>query len=474
MRINHNIAALKAATTLNRNNNAMVSATERLSSGYKINKAADNPAGMAISRKMKTQIAALDRASGNAADGVSVIQTAEGAINEVQSIVQRMRELSVQAANGTNTPEDRQTIQQEIVQLKEEINSISEKVEFNTKKLLDGSIDRVSYSSSDNANLVYLSDEVDIQDYKITVSKNPEKAKLEAEEAVKTAETCPGGVLMINGVSVTIQPGSSVTEVFETIRNGAEATNIELSMVGADGNPADIETAGAKLQFTSVEYGSNKSVEISSGSNELLDYLGLTNTSLKANGENAAVSLDRTKGFSSTATTNVNGDIATITDSNGFTMKIRIDESTVTAGPETITISVKDAGPMKLQIGASEGQTMEVRIPAITTETLGVTNLNLSTQEGAQEGIKQLDDALTEVSKIRAKLGAYQNRLEHTITNLDSSNLNLTDALSRIEDTDMAAEMTKFTQYQVLVQAGTSMLSQANELPQQVLSLLQG
>ncbi|MDO5291174.1 MAG: flagellin [bacterium] len=474
MRINHNIAALKAANTLNRNNNAMVSATERLSSGYKINKAADNPAGMAISRKMKTQIAALDRASGNAADGVSVIQTAEGAISEVQSIVQRMRELAVQAANGTNTQEDRQTIQQEISQLKEEINSISTKVEFNTKKLLDGSVDRVSYSSNDNVNLIYLSDEVDVQDYNITVTKNPEKANLEAEKAISTTGTCPGGSLTINGVTVTIEAGSSVSDIFETLRNGAEASNIEVSMVGADGAPASVDTAGAKLQFSSIEYGSSKSVEISSGSNELLEYLGLTNTSLTARGEDAGVSLDRANGFSSTATAKVNGDIATITDSNGFTMKIRINESTVKVDAETVTISVKDAGTMKLQIGASEGQTMEVRIPAITTETLGITNLNLSTQDGAQEGIQQLDDALTEVSKVRAKLGAYQNRLEHTITNLDSSSLNLTDALSRIEDTDMAAEMTKFTQYQVLVQAGTSMLSQANELPQQVLSLLQG
>lgn len=477
MRINHNIAALKAANILNKNNNGMVSATERLSSGYKINKAADNPAGMAISRKMKTQIAALERSSDNAADGVSVIQTAEGAINEMQSIVQRMRELSVQAANGTYTDEDRATIQAEVEQLKSEVNSIAEKTEFNTKKLLDGSVDRKSYSDNDKINLVYLSDEVDIEDYKVTVSKNPEQAKLTADGKFGSGTTCPEGSISINGVEVKIQAGTTTEDAYAAIRDAAATANINVTLVHATtGAETTVYDPNAVLKFTTIEYGSNNSVEITSSSNDLLDYLGLTNASLKATGVDASVSLDRTTGFSNTATVKVDGDMVTITDADGFKMKIRVDADTIPAGSTSANaqISVLDAGPMTLQIGASEGQTMEVRIPAMTTETLGITNLNLATQKGAEKGIGLLDEALSEVSKVRAKLGAYQNRLEHTITNLDDAGLNLQDALSRIEDTDMAAEMTKYTQYNVLVQAGTSMLSQANELPQQVLSLLQG
>lgn len=474
MRINHNIAALKTAKILNRNNNAMVSSTERLSSGYKINKAADNPAGMAISRKMRTQIQALERASDNAADGISVVQTAEGAIGEIQSIIQRMRELSVQAANGTNTDDDRETIQQEITELKNEINNIAKTTEFNTKSLLDGSCDRKSFSTNESTSLVYLSDGVDIKDYTLTITGNPAKAELIGASAVDTTAAVPEGTINVNGIDIHIKAGSTMDEVYETIRTSCEKANIEVSLVDNSGQSVAVGTKDAMLQFASVECGSSKQITITSDSKDLLDHLGLTNTSLTAKGEDAKVSLG--DGFSTTATTSVSGDIVTITDLNGFKMKIRVDENTVSAGQPSVEtkISVLDAGPMTLQVGAAEGNTMELRIPAVTTETLGITNINLATQDGASEAISTLDDALTEVSKIRAKLGAYQNRLEHSITNLDDAGLNLTEALSRIEDTDMAAEMTKYTQHSVLVQASTSMLSQANELPQQVLSLLQG
>lgn len=477
MRINHNIAALKAANSLNKNNSKMMSATERLSSGYKINKAADNPAGMAISRKMKTQIAALDRASSNAADGISVIQTAEGAVNEIQAIMQRMRELSVQSANGTNTAEDRATMQAEISQLQEEINSIASKTEFNTKKLLDGSVDRKSYCNSDKISLISLSDEVDVKDYNITVTANAEQAKLTAAGAMNTTAVCPEGTLNINGAEVKIEAGSTPTEIFEAIRGAAEAANIDATFVDAAGNEVAFGTPNAKLQFTSVEYGASKTVEITSSSNELLTHLGLTNASLTEKGKDVEVSIPADSGFSATATVRTNGDVVTITDARGFSMKIRVGDDTVdatTGTPVDIKISVLGAGPMGLQVGASEGQKMEVRIPTISTETFDIDNINLATQKGAEEAIAKMDAAIDEMSGIRAKFGAYQNRLEYTITNLDSASLNMQDSLSRIEDTDMATEMTRYTQYNVLVQAGTAMLSQANELPQQVLALLQG
>lgn len=474
MRINHNIAALKTANVLNRNNKAMIGCTERLSSGYKINKAADNPAGMAISRKMKTQIQALERASDNAADGISVIQTAEGALSETQSIIQRMRELAVQSANGTNTDEDRATIQQEIEELKKEVNNIAKTTEFNTKSLLDGSCDRKSFSTNESTSLLYLSDGVDVKDYSLEITKNPSKAVVQGASAINTTDAMPGGTINVNGIDITIEAGSSLAEAFEKIRTTCENANIEVAVVNTSGESVGLGEADSRLQFSSVEYGASKTVEIKSDSSALLNFFGLTNASLTASGEDAKVTLG--DGFSKTATVSVDGDVATITDFNGFKMKIRIDEFTLAAGEtsKATTISVLDAGPLTLQVGAAEGDSMELRIPAVTTETLAISNINLGTSEGASSAISALDGALTEVSKVRAKLGAYQNRLEHSITNLDNAGINLSEALSRIEDTDMAEEMTKYTQYNVLVQASTSMLSQANELPQQVLSLLQG
>lgn len=171
MRINHNISALKTNNILGKNNKALEKSLERLSSGYRINCAADDAAGLAISQKMKTQIAGLNQAARNASDGISVIQTAEGALIEVEEMLQRMRELSVQAANGSNTDDDRKALQDEVEQLKAEINRISDTTEFNTKKLLNGTVDRRSYSDNANVKLISLSDTVNVKSYTFEVEK---------------------------------------------------------------------------------------------------------------------------------------------------------------------------------------------------------------------------------------------------------------------------------------------------------------
>ena len=173
MRINHNISALNTNNILGKNDSALGKSLERLSSGLRINRAADDAAGMAISQKMKTQIAGLNQASRNASDGISIIQTAEGALIEVEEMLQRMRELSVQAANGTSTDDDKAQLQAEVDQLKDEINRISETTEFNTKKLLDGTMDRRSYSNDPGVKLISLSDTVNVQDYKFFVAVFP-------------------------------------------------------------------------------------------------------------------------------------------------------------------------------------------------------------------------------------------------------------------------------------------------------------
>jgi len=174
-------------------------------------------------------------------------------------------------------------------------------------------------------------------------------------------------------------------------------------------------------------------------------------------------------GFSNTATVSVDGNYITVRDRDDFEMVFKISEGSI----GTATVTVLDAGPMILQIGANEGQTMDVRIPRVDTTTLNIDTANIGTQEGAMAAITLFNDAVNEVSAVRAKLGAYQNRLDHAINSLDVSAENLTEALSRIEDTDMAGEMATYTQYQVLTQAATSMLAQDNERPQNILNLLQ-
>ncbi len=502
MRINHNIAALKASNSLGKTNSALDKSLERLSSGYRINRAADDAAGMAISQKMKTQIAGLDQASRNAADGISVIQTAEGALHEVEAMLQRMRELSVQAANGTNTGDDRAAIQREINQLNQEIDRISTTTEYNTKTLLDGNVDCQSYSSNNAVSLISLTDTVENKDYAINVVQDARQAVMAGMQIGAADEVIEeGGKININGTEIRIKAGDTMGEVYERIRNACDAMNIQ-AFVGTAGADPDEEgqiagyrqedaADGGELIFVSKAYGSDQKIEIYCDNEELRQLFGgISDEGAKAVGVDAVATLGE-EGFNKTATVSAKGNIVTVTDMNGFEMKFEVQpgtaettftdatidggESDVGGSAESeVVITVLSAGPMDLQIGANEGQTMEVRIPKVDTKTLGVDILNVATQDGAEQAITLCDLAVYQVSSVRAKLGAYQNRLDHAIANLDVSSENITESLSRIEDVDMAAEMTTFTQKNVLSQAGTAMLAQANERPQTILSLLQG
>lgn len=503
MRINHNISALKAGNHLGRTNLGLDKSLERLSSGYRINRAADDAAGMAISRKMRTQIAALEQASRNASDGISVIQTAEGALSEVGSMLQRMRELSVQAANGPNTDEDRRAIQNEIDNLTEEIKRISDTTEFNTKTLLNGDIDRKSYSDTASVNIVSMSDAVAYKEYGITVTKDARQAVLTGGVITAGASTQitsgQAGKININGTEVDVEVGDTIATIYEKIRNACESNSISVFATGTPPNntAGEKETAGynpvtlgpnSHLVFVSKEYGANKQINILCDNPALSGLLGLS-SSATATGVNAKITLD--SGYNTTATVSYNGKQVTISDSGSFEMKFEIEPGTVntvftdattgggaanaTGGtPSAVTVTVLDAGPMQLQIGANKGQVMDVRIPKVDPKTLGINDVNLVTEAGAQAAIGIYDAAITQVTAIRAKLGAYQNRLEHTIANLEVTHENMSEARSRIEDVDMAKEMANYTQKNVLAQAGTSMLAQANQRPQTILSLLQG
>lgn len=460
---------MRTNSQLKINTRKMNGSLEKLSSGYRINKAADDAAGMAISRKMKTQIAGLDQASRNASDGISVIQTAEGALTEVHSMLQRMRELSVEAANGTLTEDDRQAIQDEINQLCGEIDRISTDTEFNTKTLLDGSLDRKSHSSNPVIQVASVNDKVSAGTYIVSVTAAPGQAEYTGKAGsafsgtAGTVGAAEAGTISINGESITIAAGDTREEVIEKLRDLCERTDVTMELVSG----TSFTSADAKFKFTSEEYGADNFLTMTCNNSALASALGI-DTSVKQNGKDAE--LDLGTGFTSSATVTYDDKYAFITDYDGFKLKLNLEDAT--AGAASV-ISVFDAGPMLLQVGANEHQTVSVTIPEVSTTSLGVDNVNVMSDKGAQSAISKVDAAVNQVSEVRAKLGAYQNRLESSISNLDTSSLNLTDALSRIEDLDMAEEMTKYTQYQVLVQASTSMLAQANEQPQTVLSLLQ-
>ena len=474
MKINTNVAALRANYNLNSLQDRLTASTTRLSSGYRINKAADDAAGMAISQKMHAQIRGLQRASNNGEDGISFIQTTEGVLAEIENMLQRCRELSVQAANGgVTTLDDKKALQDEIDSLMAEIDRLSNQTEYNTMTVLDGSCCRQSSSSNVGVSLVDASDAVPLKSYKFTIDAEATQATAStgaiALNPSDLVDQDTAGSLLINGEVIEVNEGDSYEEVFASIRDYCEMMNIDVKPVNAAGVECEL-AAATNLSFTSVIYGASQKIEIVASNVTLAEKLGIDGLAA-TEGTDAEVTLDTTQGFSKTATVFIDGGRMEVSDRDGFSMVF--DISKAEAGSDA-TVTMLDAGYVAVQIGANEGQTIDLSIPAVNTKTLAIENCNVCTVAGASRSITAFDDAIQQVSGIRAKLGAYQNRLDSSISTLDETAQNLTQACSRIEDVDMSEEITAYTQYSVLLQAGTSMLAQANNQPQTILQLLQG
>jgi flagellin len=468
MRINHNIPALRALHQLNRSNNKLDTTLERLSSGLRINRAADDAAGLAITQKMDTQVRGLEQANRNAMDGISLIQTAEGALSEVHAMLQRIRELAVQVSNGTYDASDREAVQNEVEQLQTEIQRISNDTEFNEMKLLDGSVDRRAFSSDETvAKIVSMSDTVapGVYDFTVTQEATQTVATGGAGSDLFTAGVVTAGkegIVNINGEQVEIKVGDTADDVFGKLRDVCE--RVDITMTSSTTPYAN----GSVLTFTHNKYGDDHNINIT-GTNTLLTGLEIDGgTITTVMGGDMQVD-PATVGFPTDVTIEASGNEVVFRASANFELRVS-DGGT----PGAVSINILKTGPLNLQIGANEGQFMEVRIQEISPKTLRLTEMNLSTAAGAQAAISIADEAITAVSSVRAKLGAYQNRLEHTIANLESAGENMTAALSRIQDADMAYEMAQFTQQNIIQQAGTSMLAQANQRPQSLLQLLQG
>lgn len=454
MRINHNVSAQMSNVNLKKTDARLSSSLERLTSGYKINKAADDAAGMAISNKMRAQIRSLNQSSRNAGDGQSIIETAEGGLHEIQSILQRIRELSVEAGNDTYNLDDRKTIQTEIDEMLKEIDRIAETTEFNGTPLLDGSAARTISSNSANVDAVSVSMSVEKGDYMFEITQLAEKAQGQI-----TMPDIPGSVT-INEEAIYFNESDTTDSIRKKVMVVCDAMGIDVTN---NGFPMELQTrATGSNQRIKIQYPGEEAV-LNTGKDVKIDIITSENPESK---------------FAASATYSADGNFVRISDNDEFEIQLEVGEDA--QRNDIITFSVYDAGYMTIQIGANEGQTLDMNFPKVSClnlglkDSYGVDKINCCTQLGATNAIASLDEALQKISNARSVLGSYQNRLESTVSSLDLTSQNITEAMSRISDTDMAEEMTQYTQMDILSQAATSMLAQANNRPQQVMGLLQG
>ena len=410
MVVQHNLSAMNANRMLNVTTSAQSKSTEKLSSGYKINRAADDAAGLSISEKMRKQIKGLTQASSNAQDGVSAVQTAEGALTEVHSMLQRMNELAVQSSNGTNSQTDRKAIQDEIDQLSSEIDRVSETTKFNETYLLKGDATKTT-----NATFMKSGYALDGNTPLYIKGSNTALTSATLKEALAKGEKIytenKDGDQDDNHLAVKGEHYAYVTKLYDEDGKEVSAENV------AAGKKADGKTdAGKYFTSSATDTGTNKTtLEVAKGTNA-----------------NESVSF--------TESTAVNGSIS-------FSLHVGAD--------------------------SAEDNKIVVNIDSMSAAGIGVKGLKVDTEDDATAAIDRIAEAVQKVSSQRSTLGAVQNRLEHTIANLDNVVENTTSAESRIRDTDMAQEMVNYSKNNILAQAGQSMLAQANQSNQGVLSLLQ-
>ncbi|WP_047153533.1 flagellin N-terminal helical domain-containing protein [Aneurinibacillus tyrosinisolvens] len=581
MRINHNIQALNAYSKLTKNQLATGKALEKLSSGLRINRAADDAAGLAISEKMRGQIRGLNQAERNAQDGISLIQTAEGALGEVHDMLSRMRELSVQAANGTLTDSDRSTIQDEINQLRQQIDRVGNDTQFNTKKLLNGSLSEnanlrslygnVNYSQNENGlknikvdsasilpadvyqlNVVTESRNLNMDGITDTYKTGLENFLLSPDSGLGAGDyrmeltaqvsgtVATGATLAFSGATAPATPydnskledgtyyvdatgnvflskadlsggeGSSLGTVTQLLGSGITSTGsgafTQQTKYTLDVKP--VSTAGvvgsSAAKVTGIPFGAEAiDLRTPSGTYSSAGATGGTSAGLTVDFSNAAAGYVKRGGALPTGTSamyhsfkveeaprtsvilkdqNLKVIAHQFVDNDRKYMElgstgITFGTGVLTNGEKATNIDIRQTledSSVSFQIGTNAGEIVELGIGDIRCKELGIDKFKLTDETSASNAIAIIDTAIDKVSAVRSKLGAYQNRMEHTVNNITQANENLTAAESRIRDADMAKEMTEFTKLNIINQSATAMLAQANQLPQGVLQLLKG
>ena len=468
MVVQHNMQAANANRMLGITSGAQAKSTEKLSSGYKINRAADDAAGLTISEKMRKQIRGLDKASSNAQDGVSSVQTAEGALTEVHSMLQRMNELAVQSANGTNSSDDRQAIQDEVDQLTTEIDRVAETTKFNEIYLLkgDNSNTKNVYMKGHDAGLkgtltdgaksatftmdaLQAGDKYTIagKEYTIGSATTEVTALIDKANTDATADTA-NKTVDVNGKTYTITYNAAGNTIAD-----ADGTAITLD------NLKKAVTGGSK-----VTYGNTSLTAMTDADTDGVD-----------DDDSSIITKD-------VAETKIKAELLTANNIGTVDQAATVEDANTANGKTSYTINkgyatVADTLSFNLHVGADADMTnkITVDIDTMNSANLGIKSINVKDASGTEAtyAIDAIADAVAKVSSQRSALGAVQNRLEHTIDNLDNISENTSSAESRIRDTDMAKEMVNYSKNNILAQAGQSMLAQANQSNQGVLSLLQ-
>ena len=508
MVVQHNMQAMNANRMLNVTTSTQAKSTEKLSSGYKINRAADDAAGLTISEKMRKQIKGLDQASTNAEDGVSSVQTAEGALTEVHSMLQRMNELAVQASNGTNSESDRSAIQDEISQLTTEIDRVSETTKFNETYLLKGddgtkTVNMKAHDAglkgtlTDNGDgtATFVMDElkdgdtISIGGKNYTIgSTNAEVDKWFTDNATAVGTTA-GSKITVDGTEYTYYTNKAAVDTGNNKSDGWDAgwyATAPYDKGDGKGTALSGKFADADALKTAVKAGSTIKV----GTKSITGMIDAKNNTTGANGADGisdtdATVISRKKAYELASKELLAANQIGDTEGNA---KVGVDKTNYTAfdgttnGDGTFYIKTAQAKvanslSFSLHVGADADMTnkIQVNIDSMDSASLGIKGLNVKDKTGnaATYAIDAIADAVAKVSSQRSALGAVQNRLEHTIANVDNVVENTTSAESRIRDTDMAEEMVNYSKNNILAQAGQSMLAQANQSNQGVLSLLQ-
>lgn len=489
--VNTNIASLNTQRNLNSSSNALSTSLERLSTGSRINSAKDDAAGLQISNRMTSQINGLGVAVRNANDGISISQTAEGALQQTTNILQRMRDLSLQSANGTNDVMDRKAINNEITQLKDEMDRISKTTTFGGRKVLDGTFNESFQVGSNARETIDVSiSSAKVNDLGSNLLKTSGGTALGVAGAASTVTT---GTITVSGpeggaTTENIAASASAKDIAKAVNDksgetGVTAqaqTKVKLSGIETQANSElkfklqgsttggikDISVAafsGSTANYTNLRDAINKESSSTGITAELTDN-GASITLVSKDGDNIVIS---DLGNGDPANTNLKAKVTGYNGAGTATAAYEMDSSKLTS---TVTgdVSYSSAGQF------SVGSTVATIAPttAVASKLESVSNINVSTSEGAQNAIAVIDAALAQIDNDRSALGAVQNRFENTIANLQNIGENVSAARGRIRDTDFAAETANLSKNQILQQAGTAILAQANQLPQAVLSLL--
>ena len=460
MKIANNVGSLIAQNRLSRSSSAMSSSLEKLSTGLKVNRGADGPAALVISEKQRAQIAGIEQAIENTDKAVSVVQTAEGALNEVNSLLVKIRSLALDSANsGVNDTDALAANQKEIDNALETITRIADSTQFSTKKLLNGEAGVVA--TAGDTDVTAASGTVDTADgvYDLNVTTVATRAN---QSFTQAADLSADETLTVNGVSITLTSGSTQAEVAERINAFTDQTGVTA------------EVDGANTRLRTDDFGTAAEIVVTTDGDGSSGTTGIGSGGFTANGTDIVVEV--TKDGTSLGPFNGVGNTVTVDAGDGkglsATIGLATGSTTTTETGAQGNITIQN-NSLAFQIGANANQSASIAISKVDAETLGLSGLNIESEEGAQAAIAAVDAAIDQVTNDRGELGAFQqNTLESTANNLRTSLENSVNAESVIRDTDYAKEIAEFTKQQVLVQAGTSLLGSANQTSQLVLSLL--